>query len=139
MKQFNLKRTYFKDATLGHLWEEDDEKAVWPTIELPWLDNETNVSCIPEGTYVVKPWESEKFKKYPNVWLVEGVLNREQILIHVANLTSELKGCIAPGLASGYMLDNGVNVKAVTNSTLAMREIKKATTYPEPFELKIWS
>lgn len=138
---FNLKRTYFKDATLGLMWLEGEENPVWSTIELPWLNNKENKSCIPEGTYLVEPYRSEKFKSHPNVWRVCDVLDREHVSIHVANMTEELKGCIAIGLSSGYMREpmTGKKVKAVTNSAMALREIKQVIDYSKPFKLKIWS
>lgn len=139
MQTLNIKRTYFKDATLGFSWVEGVENPVWPTIELPWKNNEVNKSCIPEGTYIVKPYRSEKFKLYPNVWHVCDVVGREGISIHVANKVSELKGCITMGLSFGYMLDNGGTVKAVTDSAAALREIKEIIDYTKPFKLKIWS
>lgn len=64
------------------------------TIELPWLDNAKNVSCIPEGTYALQSGFSEKTKAHIEVL---DVLNRHQILIHAANeALTELQGCIAP-------------------------------------------
>ena len=64
------------------------------SIELPWKENQTGVSCIPEGRYeLVKRW-SPKFLRHLQVMNVPG---REYILIHPANeALQELKGCIAP-------------------------------------------
>jgi Family of unknown function (DUF5675) len=64
------------------------------SIELPWKDNHTRVSCIPEGKYeLVKRW-SPKFDRH---LLLMNVPNRNSILIHPANdALHELKGCIAP-------------------------------------------
>ena len=36
--------------TLGTM-QDDDSSVVCQTLELPWLDNDPNVSCIPAGTY----------------------------------------------------------------------------------------
>ena len=27
------------------------------TVERPWLDNQPNISCIPEDTYYMRPWQ----------------------------------------------------------------------------------
>ena len=64
------------------------------SIELPWKNNHTRVSCIPEGTYeLVKRW-SPKFNRHLQVL---NVPKRKFILIHPANdAKHELKGCIAP-------------------------------------------
>ena len=88
----SITRTYFPDGTNGKL--ECEGKFICNTIELPWKNNETKVSCIPEGKYFIKKRYSNKFK-----WHLEilDVKNRNLILFHPANnALQELKGCIAP-------------------------------------------
>lgn len=64
------------------------------TIELPWLNNEPQHSCIPIGRYALKMRYSLKHKTH---MILEGVKDRALILIHPANnALKELKGCIAP-------------------------------------------
>ena len=87
-----LSRTYFPDGTNGIL--DCDGKLICLTIELPWKNNETKVSCIPEGKYFIKKRYSKKFQ-----WHLEiiNVKNRSLILFHPANnALQELNGCIAP-------------------------------------------
>jgi hypothetical protein len=87
-----LSRTYFPGGTNGKL--ECEGKNICNTIELPWKNNETKVSCIPEGKYFIKKRYSKKFQ-----WHIEvvDVQNRSLILFHPANnALQELKGCIAP-------------------------------------------
>ena len=87
-----LSRTYFPDGTNGIL--ECEGKLFCLTIELPWKNNETKVSCIPEGKYFIKKRYSKKFQ-----WHLEvlDVKNRSLILFHSANnALQELNGCIAP-------------------------------------------
>ena len=87
-----LSRTYFPNGTNGKI--ECEGKLICLTIELPWKENETKVSCIPEGKYFIKKRYSDKFKWHLEVLNVE---NRKLILIHPANnAILELKGCIAP-------------------------------------------
>ena len=87
-----LTRTYFPDGTNGKL--ECEGKFICYTIELPWKNNETKVSCIPEGKYFIKKRYSQKFGWH---LAVENVQNRDLILFHpVNNALQELKGCIAP-------------------------------------------
>jgi hypothetical protein len=62
-------------------------------MERPWLHNKKNISCIPAGTYIIKPVQSPKFGDTYQVCDVDG---RTHILIHKANRPSELQGCIAP-------------------------------------------
>ncbi|MEO0046565.1 MAG: hypothetical protein RL705_1756 [Bacteroidota bacterium] len=87
-----LTRTYFPKGTNGKL--ECEGKFICNTIELPWKNNETKVSCIPEGKYFIRKRYSRKFQ-----WHMEiiEVKNRNVILFHPANnAMKELNGCIAP-------------------------------------------
>ncbi len=87
-----LSRTYFPDGANGKL--ECEGKIICLTIELPWKNNKTKVSCIPEGKYFIKKRYSKKFQ-----WHLEiiNVKNRSLILFHPANnALQELNGCIAP-------------------------------------------
>jgi len=64
------------------------------TIELPWLDNMRNHSCIPEGRYELEPRFTTKRKDHFEVLKVPG---RDGILVHTANdALTQLRGCIAP-------------------------------------------
>ena len=88
----SITRTYFPNGTNGKL--ECKGKSICNTIELPWRENETRVSCIPEGKYFIRKRYSPKFK-----WHLEvlDVANRSFILFHPANnALRELNGCIAP-------------------------------------------
>ncbi|MEY3501636.1 MAG: hypothetical protein RL308_3309 [Bacteroidota bacterium] len=87
-----ITRTYFPDGTNSKL--ECEGKFICNTIELSWKNNETKVSCIPEGKYFIKKRYSNKFQ-----WHLEvlGVKKRSLILFHPANnALQELNGCIAP-------------------------------------------
>lgn len=87
-----LSRTYFPDGTNGKL--ECEGQFICYTIELPWKHNEPMVSCIPEGSYLLKKRYSRKLR-----WHIElvAVPNRSLILVHPANhALSQLYGCIAP-------------------------------------------
>ena len=87
-----LSRTYFPEGTNGKL--ECEGKFICNTIELPWKQNETKVSCIPEGKYFIKKLYSNKYKWH---LVVVDVKSRSFILFHPANnAIQELKGCIAP-------------------------------------------
>jgi hypothetical protein len=87
-----LNRIYFPKGTQGVL--EWNGTIVCYTIELPWLQNQQRISCIPEGEYVLKKRFSPKFKWHLHLRNVPG---RDLILIHPANdAATELLGCIAP-------------------------------------------
>ena len=69
-------------------------KLICFTIELPWLQNQRSVSCIPEGRYELKLRSAAKRGQH---LLVVNVKGRDGILIHPANdAKKELRGCIAP-------------------------------------------
>jgi hypothetical protein len=87
-----LRRTYFPNGTNGKI--ECLGKIICNTIELPWKNNQSRISCIPEGKYLLEKRYSKKFK-----WHIEvaQVSNRGAILFHPANnALKELNGCIAP-------------------------------------------
>lgn len=87
-----LHRSYYKEGTNGVLFYRGLFKGF--CIELPWRDNQRNVSCIPEGTYPLKARFSKKFGPH---LLVQDVADRSLILMHPANdARKELLGCIAP-------------------------------------------
>jgi hypothetical protein len=87
-----LSRTYFPDGTNGKL--EIQGKLICLTIELPWKNNKTRVSCTLEGKYFISKQYSKKFQFHLEIL---DVKNRSFILFHPANnAQKELNGCIAP-------------------------------------------
>lgn len=66
------------------------------TLELPWLDNNRNISCIPEGEYEVVLREEGKYANEA-LW-IKDVPDRGGILIHIGNAPDDTEGCILPGL-----------------------------------------
>lgn len=86
-----MTKTYFPEGTNGIVVYKGE--AVCHTIELPWKDNQYQVSCIPEGKYFIEKRYSRRFG-----WHLEimDVPNRSLILYHPANnALKELEGCIA--------------------------------------------
>ncbi|WP_018343417.1 DUF5675 family protein [Cytophaga aurantiaca] len=91
--EFLLERTYKAGLPTNGSWSLNG-KHVCYTIELPWLNNEPNISCIEEGTYLLNRCYSTKFGWH---FILKDVRNRKFILIHPANnALKELRGCIAP-------------------------------------------
>ncbi len=91
-----IERTYLPGGTNGTLSYRGEE--ICQTIELPWYDNQPQISCIPEGKYPVVVRETED--RGLHLW-INPVPGRKLILIHSANnATKELKGCIAPVTAT---------------------------------------
>lgn len=104
------------------------------TIERPWLGNRPFKSCIPPGLYTCTRRYSEKFGHH---WILHDVPGRDLILIHPANYSSELEGCIAPGLA--YTYDCYRKCSMVTHSRDAMNVIEKELLGIDKFDLNITS
>ena len=65
------------------------------TLELPYLNNQKNISCIPMGEYTMRKRWSWKFKKM--LYEIEGVPNRSAILIHSGNYYTDIRGCVLVG------------------------------------------
>ncbi len=90
--ELELRRAYYPNGTNGSIFIADLFIAY--SIELPWKDNHTQVSCIPEGRYALTKRYTLRFGKHAELVDVPG---RSLILIHPANdALKELKGCIAP-------------------------------------------
>lgn len=65
------------------------------TLELPWKNNEKNVSCIPPGSYDVELTYSSKFVEV--LPLLTNVPQRDSIRIHSGNFITDTEGCILVG------------------------------------------
>lgn len=82
--------------------------------------------CIPAGTYPLSygTHHAGKPDSYPCYW-VNDVPGRSAIQIHVANLASQLQGCIAPGLSLGMVTNGADQAVGVMSSGDAFRIIMK--------------
>jgi hypothetical protein len=112
------------DATTGMMLTDLHE---FFTIELPWLNNQANKSCVPDGTYELIPYNSPMHG--PTWCLHNPTLNiygewpapaggRTSCEIHSANWATQLLGCIALGEECQPMLDpmTGCVEPAIENS-----------------------
>ena len=111
-----IRDTFSKESTLGELFLNGER--ICDTLENPWVDNQRNISCIPEGVYPVRlrlPRESAT-RDYIHL-LVKDVKDRDYILIHIGNTAKDTSGCILVGL--------GTEQDVVHNSTLAMDLLMK--------------
>lgn len=125
-----LDRTYLEKCTLGTLSIYLDGRDAFDnvqsplvrlaTLELPWKDNQRNISCIPEGTYMCVPRSSVKHGAH---FHLVNVPQRSLILIHVANYISQLQGCIAPGMQHSDINKDGI--MDVASSGAAMNIIRR--------------
>jgi hypothetical protein len=90
-------------------------------IELPWMENRRNVSCIPAGIYEAIATRRASSGAY--ALLIRGVINRSQIMVHTANYARDLQGCLAPGREFKDIDRDGI--MDVTNSRNVMFDIEQ--------------
>jgi hypothetical protein len=83
------------------------------TIELPWVGNVQKASCIPAGKYLIKPELHPKFGKCIRLFEVP---ERDGILIHVGNTTSDTTGCILLGVGYDFIKEALSGSKRSINS-----------------------
>jgi hypothetical protein len=102
------------------------------TLERPWKNNASNISCIPKGTYECRYTWSLKFLKY--TYEIMNVPGRTGIRIHSANFYSELLGCIS--LGSGYSDINGDSKKDIINSRATILKFEELLMR-QPFTILI--
>ena len=94
-----IRFAYHSAGTLGRLYSDRDDMIgvddfICYILERPWIHNQRNVSCIPDGQYEVAPDEEGRYVDHPEIQDVPG---RSEIIIHVANQVHEIEGCLAPG------------------------------------------
>jgi hypothetical protein len=92
------------------------------TLELPWKENQQNISCIPAGEYITKIRISPRFGK---TYWVTKVPNRGYILLHSGNYAGDVskgykthvEGCVLLGKTFGWLGEQ----RAVLNSRITVR------------------
>ena len=106
-----IRDTFTEESTIGRL--HINGEIFCDTLENPYINNERNISCIPEGQYKVRLRLARESatRDYLHL-LVQDVPNRDWILFHRGNTAKDTSGCILVG--------NGREQDAVNNSRLAM-------------------
>jgi hypothetical protein len=74
------------------------------TLELPWLNNVRNISCIPPDEYLCEFIEESNNKKFHDCYAVRNVPARAGVLIHNGNLVTHTHGCVLIGKARSKFL-----------------------------------
>lgn len=113
-----ISRAYYSDCTLGRLFIVDFS---CHTLELPWLGNEPDKSCIPEGVYNYRVALSPRLGR--DVIWVDGVQGRSAIQLHPGNYTSQILGCCLVG--DGVADINKDGTPDVTNSGATFDKLLK--------------
>ena len=124
-----IKRWSHNDSTLGRLTLSGGAFQCF-TLELPWLENERGISCIPKGTYKAFKRQSPK---NGNVFELRNVPQRTNIQCHSGNYTRQIEGCILVG-ASVTFLDADT-IPDVTNSKQTLDRL--LALLPNEFEVVI--
>ena len=131
-----LRQEYLDKQTLGYLYvvfDDGDIAFSCYSLELPWKDNERNISCVPTGTYTCKLEYSDRFKR--DLWELKDVPNRSECKFHSANYFRQLNGCIA--LGDDFKDIDGDGNKDVTNSVETMRKFHNELNGLKEIELII--
>lgn len=128
-------------GTFGHLQIAGTGGAEFTcvTLERPWLDNhrddpvtpENDSSCVPTGTYIIKPRLSPKHGR--KLYELQDVPGRTNCQIHAANWAHELLGCIALGRTIDF-IGGG---KGITHSAVTLRAFMAAMRGAEEARLII--
>jgi len=136
-------RQYYPKQTHGTLTVTDSETGEdvfkCRTLELPWLDNQRNASCIPEGFYDVVPRTSTKYGNHLHITGVEG---RSLVLLHWGNYAgsinpktgrSDIRGCVLVG--EKFIDLDGDGIADITNSKNTFKKLMEAA--PNGFILEV--
>lgn len=123
MRNLVLETLSYEDYTIGRLQLPNGK--YFMTLELPWKNNESYVSCIPAGVY--RGFTRYSPKNKARVIELRDVPDRTHIQIHIANYVSSLEGCIAVGKGLGYDL-NGDNKPDLTHSGNAFLELMRSVS-----------
>lgn len=93
--RYRLQRLSSDDfATYGQIVDAE-ENIVCVTLELPWRNNEHDVSCVPAGEYAAHRRPSER-RGY-EVFELDDLPPRTNVEMHIGNLPHDSLGCILIG------------------------------------------
>ncbi|MEM1135046.1 MAG: DUF5675 family protein [Bacteroidota bacterium] len=86
------------------------------SLELPWRNNQSKISCIPTGKYRAVRRSSDKYPESYHIQELDSdqVKNRSWILIHKGNYHTDILGCIL--LGEGHIDIDGDGYKDVYSS-----------------------
>lgn len=114
-----IERVNLETETLGSLYGFSGSLLA-KTMELPWRDNDHNVSCIPLGVYWVHLELTSPKHPYPH-YRVEDVPGRLNILWHKITFVKDLLGCT--GIGSAFADLNKDGVPDIIQSTVALENL----------------
>ena len=111
-----IRDTFTDKSTIGTLYINGERFC--DTLELPYINNERSVSCIPAGEYKVRLRLARESatRDYLHL-LIQDVPDRDYILFHRGNSAKDTRGCVLVGQSREQ--------DRVNNSRLAMDLIVK--------------
>lgn len=102
------------------------------TLELPWKNNASNISCVPLGTYNCIWSYIHSLSEYH--YQLQGVKDRTGVFIHEGNYNTDVQGCILLGNSYGDINNDGETDILNSRTTLAKFE---ALMKQQSFTLKV--
>lgn len=136
MKTVTLNRTFRDSKETKGLLTTDGFKC--DTLELPWLNNQHDISCIPAATYQCDYTLSNHLTQlagHPiSTYEILNVPNRGGIRIHSGNFNTDILGCVIVG--SSYSDINGDGEPDIINSRITLAQFETLMNH-EPFTLII--
>lgn len=109
-------------------------KELYYTVELPWKDNQVNISCIYPGIYLCKRiWsETNENAGYREAFQIIDVPERTNVIFgHVGNSVRDIQGCSAMGT------EICLKDETVLHSISAVHRFMSAMVKVNEFELEI--
>lgn len=109
------------------------------TLERPWMNNQSGVSCIPAGFYLSRrcrksaDYDFKDSPKFGDTFQVVSVQGRQYILFHKGNLASDSHGCILVG----ERFDIVHGVPGVSESAKGFDEFMAKLAGVDEFDLEI--
>lgn len=128
LTRYGLARARNRKETVGRLYVLEDEQRIFScaTLELPYRENRTGVSCIPQGRYVAEVVDSSPAFDYEHIWIHDpnshlAAGRRRGVKIHVANYVRQLRGCVAVGKSFADL--DGDGLLDVTHSETTLKKL----------------
>lgn len=109
------------------------------SLELPWRDNQRNISCIPTGSYTGRVLDTEaelSTTRFDYKCIaIDNVPERSGIKIHIANYVHQIRGCIIPGKGRRDIDNDGII--DMIGSAQALDKIIQNLPQDKPFDIYI--
>lgn len=145
LPRYILERVYLPTSTPGSWYHPGKTDIVCKTLELAWRDNKISddpmiASCIPECICLVEYQPANPSRPYPHFRIVHVPgrhfrpdIKASSCLVHPANHTEQLLGCISPGSRHADM-----NLDGVVDIVDSRKKLQWMTdNLPRFFELEI--